>query len=79
MTPTAEYVEVLKLITMWPIDRRIALAHEVLESATNAMTPPDAIHPSFERARGIAKTGNSAPDDGQIRRWIGEHRMEKYE
>jgi hypothetical protein len=76
MTPTAEYTEVLKIVTSWPIDQRVALAHEVLQSAEKSQLPKR--RPSFELARGIAKTGGVAPDDEQVKHWIGEHRMEKY-
>lgn len=76
MTPTAEYTEVLKIVASWPIDQRVALAHEVLQSTEGSQSAKR--RPSFERARGIAKTGDIAPDDEQVKRWIGEHRMEKY-
>ena len=77
MTHTAEYTDVLKAVSVWPVEQRIALAHDVLETLTE--TPAsERRRPSFERALGIGSAGPVTPDDDEVRRWIDEHRTEKY-
>lgn len=80
MIPTNEYSEVLRIVTSWPMDQRIALAHDVLQRATDSQSEAESERrrPTFERARGIARASGPAPTDEQIKRWIGECRMEKY-
>lgn len=78
---------ILDEIRHWPRDAQLALAREILQTAT-ADTPPHATEPSAEEVErprrglrnlvGLLATDHPAPSDEDIERWREEWRMEKY-
>ncbi len=74
-----DLTSVLETVKSWPAEMRVSLARMILET----VEPPE---PSLVPGRGLSarelmdmvKTDKPAPDDETVRRWIEEHRMEKY-
>ena len=78
-----DLTDVLDRVKTWPTTLRITLAHKILESLDNAEAPAASPHPntrgfSAAEVQGLLKTDRPAPDDETVKRWIDEHRMEKY-
>jgi hypothetical protein len=84
-----EFAEVMERVRGWSPSLRIALAKGILDSlqAAGATEPahgrPDSARKptrglSAEEIRGLLKTDRPPPDDESVKRWIDEHRMEKY-
>ncbi len=76
--PSAEYDEVLARVRAWPPEQRLHLAEDLLRSLPRASTPDGLRGVPVERVRGVATGAGSVPDDETVRRWIEEHRAEKY-
>lgn len=75
--------DVLNRVKTWPTTLRITLAHKILESLDKedspvAPPPPKARGLSAAEIQSLLKTDRPPPDDETVRRWIDEHRMEKY-
>jgi hypothetical protein len=81
-TETQEVATVAQRIKAWPAAMRLALARQILE--TLEWPPPDSAPslvprgPSAAEVAARLRTDKSAPDDATVRRWIEEHRLEKY-
>lgn len=78
MTQPAAYTAVLQRVTSWPIDQQIALAQDVLETVSERVSTSANPRPSFERARGIARSEERAPSDEEVKQWIDERRKVKF-
>jgi len=76
MSSNPEYQKVLKIVSEWPPEERIALASEVL--ATVAPPPSRPPRRTLDRALGLARTNGPVPSDADVRQMIDEHRREKY-
>jgi hypothetical protein len=75
---TAEYNEVLARVKTWPAEQRLCLAEDLLRSFHPAHGPDGLRGVPVEQVRGVAAGAGLAPDDDSVRRWIEEHRREKY-
>jgi hypothetical protein len=80
-----ELTDVLNRVNTWPTTLRITLARRILESldqaepeAPSTPPPPKTRGLSAAEVRGLIKTDKPPPDDETVKRWIHEHRMEKY-
>jgi hypothetical protein len=63
----------------WPPESKIVLARRILETlepATASARPRKAR--SVQELIGLGAGDSAPPDDETVRRWIAEHRMEKY-
>lgn len=72
--------EVLDRVNAWPPAQRITLARRILETLepmTLTATPIPRGR-SMEEIRALFQIDRPAPDDETVRRWIDEHRLEKY-
>ena len=74
----ATYLQVLQAVQTWPAARRLALAEAILHSLRQELSqgPPRGV--PVEQVRGIAAGRGAPPDDETVRRWLDEHRAEKY-
>jgi hypothetical protein len=77
-TPTAEYDEILARVQTWPPEQRLRLAEDLLRSFPPARGPDGLRGVPVEKVRGVAAGAGPPPDDDAVRRWIEEHRREKY-
>jgi hypothetical protein len=79
---TAEAVEmtdVLSRVKSWSPESRIALARLILETLERPQQPTRKLSSrSVQELIGLGLGDSPAPDDDTVRRWIDEHRMEKY-
>ena len=71
--------DILGRITSWPPELRITLARRVLESVETSPSS-QVTRRRYSAAEVITrlKMPQPAPDDATVKRWIDEHRMEKY-
>ena len=74
-----ELSDVLNRVKGWPPAQRITLARRILETLEPAAAPaaPRGVR-SVQELIGIGAGDSPPPDDETIRRWVDEHRMEKY-
>jgi hypothetical protein len=74
-----ELSEVLDRVKSWSPESRIVLARRILETLETAQ-PSTRGHTarSVRELIGIGAGDSPPPDDKTVRRWIDEHRMEKY-
>jgi hypothetical protein len=68
---------ILKQVTPWPEEDRVALAYEILRNMRTKTREP-APRRTLERAKGIARGNSAPPDDATVKKWIEEHRQQKY-
>ena len=68
---------ILKQVTPWPEEDRVALAYETLRNMRTKTREP-APRKTLQRAKGIARGTSPPPDDSTVRKWIEEHRQQKY-
>lgn len=74
---------ILDRVQTWPPAQRIILARKILESLEAPASVPTPTlsakrgHSAVE-VRNLLTLDRPAPDDETVRRWIDEHRMEKY-
>jgi hypothetical protein len=72
-----EISSILRQVTPWPLEDRVALAYEILREMRKQTRQP-APRNTADLARGIARGTNPPPDDATVRKWMEEHRQRKY-
>lgn len=77
-TENISYEGVLKIVGQWPVAQQIALIEDVLKSVSPRIEPPRHRQPTIDRAFGLLATDQPAPTDEEVKRWLDEHRVEKY-
>jgi hypothetical protein len=75
-----ELTDVLDRVKTWPVENRIALVKQVLETLTPATSGRSSVPrgPSAAEIIEVFKSDRPPPDDATVRQWIDEYRMEKY-
>ena len=74
-----ELTGVLSRVKNWSPDSRIVLARRILETLERPRRVVRGLPArSVQELIGLGAGDNPAPDDETARRWIAEHRMEKY-
>jgi hypothetical protein len=74
-----ELSDVLNRVKTWPATQRITLARRILETLEAAPRATRGLSArSVQELIGIGAGDSPPPDDETVRRWIDEHRMEKY-
>jgi hypothetical protein len=74
---TTGYESILRVVCNWPAARRLALVQDVLKTLAPEMETPRPRRKTLEKALGFLATGQTAPSDAEIQKWLDEHRMEK--
>jgi hypothetical protein len=78
-TEATELTDVLSRVSHWSPESRIVLARRILETLEGPQLPVRGLRPrSVQELIGLGAGGSPAPDDDTVRRWIDDHRMEKY-
>jgi hypothetical protein len=78
-TEATELTDVLKRVSNWSPESRIVLARRILETLESPHRPARGLTArSVRELIGLGAGNAPAPDDETVRRWIAEHRMEKY-
>jgi hypothetical protein len=73
---TERFVEVVATVRAWPVDQRLALVQEIVESLR---TLPRAARPrTLDRAVGLLRRPGPAPTDEECARIIEEERLAKH-
>ena len=75
---TLTYDQVLETVHTWPPARRILLAQDLLKSLAFEIETFSPKRNTLKKALGLLATGQLAPTDEDIRRWLEEIRVEKY-
>jgi hypothetical protein len=80
MSPTdlTDYEAVFARVRAWPPAQRLALAEAILSSLRPALQPPPPRGVPAEQVLGMAAGQGPPPDDEAVKRWVEEHRREKY-
>jgi hypothetical protein len=74
-----ELTDVLCRVSKWSPESRIVLARRILETLERPQRPARGVRGrSVQELIGLGAGDSPAPDDETVRRWIAEHRMEKY-
>ena len=73
-----EISEVFSRVAAWPPAERIKLARKILESVETPTEKRTSRGYSAAEVIALLQSRQPAPDDQTVRRWIDEHRMEKY-
>lgn len=76
----SEFAEILDRVNSWPPGQRLRLTRRILELLGNSASddPIPRGGPTAEEVRSLLAIDRPAPDDQTTRRWIDEHRLEKY-
>ena len=77
MNHRMEIDTIIAQVTPWPMEERMALAHQILHDLRQQKRQP-APRRTLERAMGIAGGVSAPPDDATVRQWIEEHRLQKH-
>ena len=78
VSQVSEYTDVLEKVRSWPPEMRLTLAEDLLRSLHPVVRPNGRRGIPAEQVRGIGAGKGPPPDDETVKRWIGEHRLEKY-
>lgn len=71
------YESVLRTVHGWPAAKRFLLIQDLLKTIEPAETPSPR-PATLGQALGLLATDQPAPSDEETRRWLAEHRSEKY-
>jgi len=69
--------EVIQQVSAWPAALRRSLAHRLLDGLCAEANPAQRGYSAAEAAA-LVNSRQPAPDDATVRRWVDEHRAEKY-
>lgn len=77
-TEWPDVTDILDRVRAWPPEKRVTLAHRILESVSDAAPTPR--QPGYSAAEVIEalQMPQPAPDDAAVKLWIAEGRLEKY-
>ena len=75
---SADYSGVLRTVSGWPPEDRIALAQDILRIVQIDLSKPRPRRRTLDRALGLARGAGPPPTDEDVERWIEDHRREKY-
>jgi hypothetical protein len=73
-----DYQTVLGAVRAWPAALRLQLAEELLRTLHAEVKPGRKQGVPGEQVLGIGAGSGPPPDDETVRRWLEEHRAEKY-
>jgi hypothetical protein len=77
-TQLAEYQQLLTRARSLEPELRLTMAEELLRSLHGAVRPVGLRGVPAAQVRGLAAGSGPPPDDETLRRWLEEHRVEKY-
>lgn len=78
VSQTSEYAGVLEKVRSWPPEMRLTLVEDLLRSLRPLVRPKGRPGIPAEQVLGIGAGKAPPPDDETVKRWIEEHRGEKY-
>jgi hypothetical protein len=78
MTLDTNYAKVMDIVHHWPIERRLALMQDVLESMSTEISRKPRKRKTLHKALGLLATNAPPPTDEDIQQMLDEYRMEKY-
>ncbi len=73
-----EISEVVARVAAWPPAERIMLARKILETVETASVKRSSRGFSAAEVIALLQSRQPAPDDHTVRRWLDEHRTEKF-
>ena len=72
-----EIETIIRQVTPWPEEDRVALAYLILRDMRKK-TRESAPRQTLDQAIGVAKGNAPPPDDATVRKWVEERRQQKY-
>ena len=73
------YKAVIETVRGWPTASRFLLVQDVLKTLALEVGNSRSKRNTLEKALGLLATNQSVPSDAEVRQWLDEHRMEKYD
>ena len=75
----SEYDTILSQVRRWPVNKRLALLEDVLQTLVPAIEkevtrPKD----TLSNALGLLRRSDTVPTDDEVESWLAHHRLEKY-
>ena len=77
-TEWPEVTDILDRVRVWPPEKRVTLAHRILQSISDAEPTPRKAGYWAAEVIAALQMPQPAPDDATVKRWIDEGRLEKY-
>lgn len=77
-TETDEVREVLKRISGWPAEQRLALARDILQTLAGALPAKASSRKSLKDLLGALPVAGSPPTDEACATWLEEERLRKH-
>lgn len=77
-TEWPEVTDILDRVRVWPPEKRVTLAHRILQSVSDAEPTPGKAGYWAAEVIAALQMPQPAPDDATVKRWIVEGRLEKY-
>ena len=73
-----EISEVVARVSSWPLAERIKFARKILETVETADERRSSRGYSAAEVISLLQSRQPAPDDQSVRRWIDDHRTQKF-
>ncbi len=74
----AEYDSVRATILQWPVERRAALVHDLMDTIAQAESVSAQRAKTLDIALGLLSTDGPAPSDEEVEAWLDDYKTEKY-
>lgn len=75
---TQDIGDILLRVETWPTEKKLTLARRLMQDIEAAATAQRPRGYSAEEVVALLRMPQPAPDDETVKRWIDEHRVEKY-
>jgi len=73
-----KYNNIITTISSWPPEEKILLLQDILKSLKTEWPHRPARQNTLETALGLLVGNEPAPTDEEVKKWLTEHRLEKY-
>jgi hypothetical protein len=78
MFANPDYDSVLKAVSAWPAEQRIAFANAILETVRHDANKTGARRQTLQRALGLGRRDAQPPNDEEVARWLDKHWASRY-
>lgn len=75
---TVKYENILTIINHWSPAQRLLLLQDILKSLNTEWIRRTPRQKTLETALGLLARKGPAPTDEQVKKWLEEHRLQKY-
>ena len=76
---TMNYESILNTVRNWPVPNQISLVQDILRDMAAQLEPDSAPQNTLTEALGLLATDGPPPTDAEVKKWLIEERMKKYD